>query len=230
MAYLRRKWGFRWSAMAAAIAVTGLIGAVIVLGLKVSLVSAVVDRLATFNVPLSKPPPPPRPPQPRPKPKPAKREEGAPAKKAQATPVVVPKPKIELPAKQVAATIAGTGSASTSGAGGSGNGTGAGGSGNGSGAGGAGFTPARKITKIPDSQYRRLASLGQSSGRVGVSIRVNADGSASGCRVVSSSGNSAADSLMCDLTERYVRFSPARDPSGRAIAQQVTFYPDWHRR
>lgn len=213
--------------MAAAIAVTALFGIVIVTGLNVRMVRTMVDRLKTFDVSLPKPPPPPPPP---PRPEPVKRDQGAPAKAASPSPVAAPKPQVPLPSPEQAAPVAGTGSESASGAGTAGNGTGAGGSGNGTGAGGAGFTPARKITKIPDSQYRRLSALGQSSGRVGVSILVNADGSASGCKVVASSGNAAADSLMCQLTERYVRFSPARDPSGRPVAEQVTFYPNWYRR
>jgi hypothetical protein len=32
---------------------------------------------------------------------------------------------------------------------------------------------------------------------------------------------------MCQLTIQYVRFSPARDPSGRPIAQDVTWVPNW---
>ena len=37
----------------------------------------------------------------------------------------------------------------------------------------------------------------------------------------------AADSLMCQLTERYVRFRPARDPQGRPVAQDIGWSPDW---
>jgi hypothetical protein len=32
---------------------------------------------------------------------------------------------------------------------------------------------------------------------------------------------------MCSLTLSFVRFRPARDPDGRAIAQDITWYPDW---
>jgi protein TonB len=221
----------RWKAMTAAVIATGLLGAGVIAGLHVNIVTAVVRGLQTFNVELPKPPPPPPPPPPKVQQHSAKREQGAPAKAAQPKPVAAPKPVIPLPAKQSAPTVAGNGNANPAGAGTAGNGTGAGGSGNGSGGGGGGgFTPARKISKIPDSQYRRLSAFGTSSGRVGVSIKVEADGSVSSCRVVRSSGIAAADSLMCQLTEQYVRFSPARDPSGRAIAAQVTFFPDWHRR
>jgi protein TonB len=63
-----------------------------------------------------------------------------------------------------------------------------------------------------------------------VTVRVNPDGSASNCRVARSSGSSAADSLMCQLTLAHVRFSPALDPSGRPIAEDVTFFPNWRHR
>ena len=91
------------------------------------------------------------------------------------------------------------------------------------------YTPARRITKIPDAEYRRLSSTGITRGSVGVTVKVNTDGSPSNCRVARTSGDSNIDSLMCDLTLRYVRFDPARDDTGRPVAQDVTFYPNWYR-
>ena len=215
-------------AAVAVIAVHAALAFVILTGLNVGIVNQAVERLKTFN--LEQPPPPPPvqpPPKPRPRPKQVK-PEGAPATKAEPTPVVAPPPKIPAPSPIPAAKIAGTGSASTSGAAASGNGTGAGGYGNGTGGGGSGgFTPARKLTKIPDREYRRFASSGISSGSVAISIRVNPDGSVSNCRIARSSGSPYADSLMCQLTEEYVRFRPALDPSGRPIAQDVTWVPNW---
>jgi protein TonB len=64
---------------------------------------------------------------------------------------------------------------------------------------------------------------------VGVTILVNTDGTVSNCRVARSSGNPYADGLMCQLTLRYIRFEPARDPNGRPVAQDVTFFPNWWR-
>jgi protein TonB len=217
-------------AIAAVIAVHVALATVILTGLNVRMVSHVVARLTTFDI-VQPPPPPPNPPPPKPKPQQAEREAGAPAKKAEPTPVVAPQPRIPAPSPIPAAKIAGTGSASTSGSGTAGTGTGAGGSGNGPGGGGSGgFTPAQKISKIPNQEYRRLVSVsGMERGTVGVSIRVTPDGAASNCRVVRSSGNPTADALMCQLTERYVRFRPARDPSGRPVAQEITWYPNWYR-
>lgn len=220
----------RARAIAAVIAVHAALAAVIVTGLNVRQVAHVVDRLKTFDL-RKPPPPPPRQPPPKSQPHHAARPEGAPAKKAEPSPVVAPPPRIPAPSPIPAAKVAGTGSATTSGAGVSGSGTGAGGSGTGLGGGGyAGFTPARRITKIPDSEYRRLSSTGIPSGAVGVTIRVNPDGSPSNCRVARSSGDPYVDGLMCQLTLRFVRFDPARDASGRAIAQDVTFFPNWYRR
>ncbi|MFL6736403.1 MAG: TonB family protein [Sphingomonas sp.] len=215
-------------AIAGVAAVHVALAFVILSGLNVRMVREAVDQLKTFNI--VQPPPRPVPrlqPRPRPQPK-IEKEAGAPAKKAEPSPVVAPPPKIPAPSPIPAASIAGTGNASSQGAATSGTGTGAGGHGNGPGGGGtAGFTPARKLTKIPDREYRRFASSGISSGSVAVTIRVNPDGSVSDCRIVHSSGSPYADSLMCQLTEQYVRFSPARDAAGRAIAQDVTWVPNW---
>lgn len=217
-------------AIAAVIAVHAALAAVILTGLNVRMVNEAVEHLKTFNI-VQPPPPPPNPPPPRQKPEHAKREAGAEAKKAEPTPVVAPQPRIPAPSPIPAAKIAGTGSAANAGAGNSGTGTGAGGSGNGPGGGGSGgFTPAQKITKIPNQEYRRLVAVsGMDRGTVGVAIRVTPEGAATNCRVVRSSGNPSADSLMCELTERYVRFRPARDPYGRPVAQDITWYPNWYR-
>jgi len=224
----------RWKAMLAAVIATGAIGTAIVSGLNVNIVSQAVERLKTFNLPQPPAPAPvPPPPQRRPQPQ-MKKAAGAPAKAAEPSPIVAPPPKIPAPSPIPAAKIAGTGSASTSGAGTSGTGTGAGGAGNGPGGGGYGdysrFTPARLVANIPNSQYSRLSATGIPSGLVGVRILVNPDGSVSDCRIARSSGDPSIDALVCALTVRYVRFSPARDPGGRPVAQDITYFPNWRRR
>jgi protein TonB len=215
--------------MTAALVVTGVLGFGVISGLNVEVVRGAVEHLRTFSIELPKPPPPE---PPRPRPKQARKAEGAPAA-PKASPVVAPKPEVQLPAKQViaAAVQAGTGASSSNGQGGMGTGTGAGGSGNGLGGGGGGrFTPAQKITKIPDSQYRMLVQIsGMDRGSVGISIRVTPEGRATNCRVIRSSGSPQADSLMCQLTEQYVRFRPALDPNGRPVGQQISWFPNWHR-
>ncbi|HWI76636.1 MAG TPA: hypothetical protein VNS53_06090 [Sphingomicrobium sp.] len=218
----------RWKAMLAALFVTGVLGFGVITGLNVSMVTRAVEHLQAFDITLPKPPPPE---QPQPKPQPKPKAEGAPAA-PKASPIVAPKPEVVLPTKQVIAAAAkpGTGASSSNGQGGVGTGTGAGGTGTGIGGGGGGFTPAQKITKVPNSEYRRLAAIsGMDRGSVGIAIRVTPGGIATNCRVVRPSGSPAADSLMCQLTERYVRFRPAHDPQGRPVAQDITWYPNWFR-
>ena len=218
-------------AIAAVVVVHAGLAAAILTGLNVKTVREVAERLQMIDIRLEPPPPEP-PPPPRPKPEQAKVEEGAAGKKAEPSPIVAPKPRIPVQSPLPAAPVAGTGSATSSGAATAGTGTGAGGSGTGRGGGGTGeFTPAQKLTKVPDREYRRLVAVsGMARGQVGVAVRVNTDGSASNCRVVRSSGNPSADTLICQLTERYVRFRPARDPAGRPVAQDITWYPNWSRR
>lgn len=222
----------RAKAVAAVVAVHAALAVALLTGLRVGVVREAVERMTTIDIREPPPPPPVKPPPPAPKPHQAEKPAGAPAPKAEPTPVVAPQPKLPLPSPIPAAKIAGTGSASSSGAGTFGTGTGAGGSGYGPGGGGTGgFTPAQKITKVPNSEYRRLAfASGMDRGTVGLSIRVTPDGRATNCRIVRSSGSPVADSLMCQLTEEYVRFLPARDPQGRPVAQDVTWYPNWYRR
>ena len=215
-------------AIAAVVAVHAALASLILSGLHVDRFNKVVSAIKTFD--LTEPPPPPPPPPARTQPS-AKKEAGAPAQKAEAAPIVAAPPRIQTPSPIPAAKVAGTGTAPTSGAALAGNGSGAGGNGNGPGGGGyadfSRFTPARKITKIPDSQYRRFADAGMPFGSVAISIRVNPDGSVSNCRVARSSGSGMADALMCQLTLQYIRFSPARDPDGRPVAQDVTWAPNW---
>ena len=223
----------RAKAIAGVAAVHIALAAVILSGLNVAVVRHAVEKLTTINV-VEPPPPPPVEPPPSPKPDRTRLEEGAAGKKAEPSPVVAPKPRIPQPSPLPAAPVAGTGSATSAGASTAGSGTGAGGSGTGRGGGGSGdftgFTPARRLTKIPDSEYGRLSSSGIASGAVGVTILVNTNGSVSNCRIARSSGQPAIDALMCRLTLRYVRFAPARDPSGKPVAQDITFFPNWQRR
>ena len=209
------------------------LGAAILTGLDVKLVEKSVERLKAFDI-NEPPPPPPQPPPPRRTPDRAKEEEGAAGKKAVPSPVVAPEPRIVIPATPpvAAARVAGTGSASTAGAATAGTGTGAGGSGSGLGGGGrgdfSGYTPAQRISRIPNREYRRLvAASGRRNGTVGITLKVNTDGSPSNCRVVRSSGLTSVDSLMCALALQYVRFRPARDAQGRPVAQDITWHPDW---
>jgi periplasmic protein TonB len=221
----------RTKAVAAVVLVHLALAFVILSGLNVRMIGHAVEHLRTFDVVELPPPPPEPPPPPAKQVRQVKHEAGAPAKKAEATPVVAPKPKVETPpvSPVVASPISGTGSASHPGASTAGTGTGAGGTGNGLGGGGdySKFTPAQRISKIPDREYRRLSATGIRNGSVGITIRVNTDGRISNCRIARSSGNSVADSTMCQLAGQYVRFRPALDPARHPVAQDITWYPNW---
>jgi protein TonB len=220
-------------AIVAVVAIHAALAFIILSGLDVRSVRQAVDRMTTIAINEPPPPPPIQPPKPAPRPQPMKKPEGAAARKAEPTPVVAPQPKLPVASPIPTARVAGTSTSTLSGAALAGSGTGAGGSGTGTGGGGGGggaFTPAQKITKIPNGEYRRLVAVsGMDRGTVGLSIRVTPDGRASNCRIVRSSGNGYADALMCQLTEQYVRFRPALDPYGRPVAQDVTWYPNWFR-
>lgn len=234
MGYYRASEGTdRAKAIAGVAVVHVALAGVILSGLNVQMIADRVDSLKTFDI-VEDPVPPPQPPPPSQRAERAKQDEGAAGRKAEPTPVVAPKPRIELQTKPpvAAAPVAGAGEASRSGAATAGSGPGAGGSGLGRGGGGAGdfsgYTPAQRISRIPNREYRRLVQAsGRTTGSVGITLKVNIDGSPSNCRVARTSGDETVDSLMCQLAIRYVRFRPAHDPTGRPVAQDITWYPDW---
>jgi protein TonB len=198
------------------------------------MVRRAVDEMTVVRI--STPPPPPpiaRPAQRRPKSQLINKPQGPPAKKLESAPVAAPEVRA-LPTPLPTTKVAGSGAAASTGAALAGNGKGQSGSGSGAGGGGyadySRFTPARLIANIPNSQYRQLASTGIPSGLVGVTILVAANGSVSNCRIARSSGDPSIDSLVCALTVRYVRFDPARDPYGRPVAQDITYFPNWRPR
>jgi protein TonB len=224
----------RWKAIAAVVAVHVGLAAVIVSGFNVRVVSQMVEQLKTFDIREPPPPPPvpppPVPPPPAPKPRQAKKPEGAPAKKAEPTPVVAPLPRIPAPSPVRVAKIASTGSASTSGAAAAGSGTGAGGSDTGAGGGGTDysrFTPAQLVRNLTRGDYRSIGAGRLPSGRAMVSLRVEPNGAPSSCRIVRSSGDPIVDGGLCPLIEARLRFRPALDDHGRPIPYQLQYVATW---
>jgi protein TonB len=232
MAYRAADNPDRIKALAGVLVVHAGLAAMILSGLDVHLVGPTIERLKTFDI-TEAPPPLPPPPPPSPTPERAREKEGAAAKKALPTPVVAPPPRIVVPAKPpvIASRIASTGSAATAGAASAGTGTGAGGSGTGLGGGGRGdfsrFTPARMLNKIPDREYRRISGGRIPRGSATIAFRVDPQGRINNCRIVRSSGDRAVDAVVCDAAARYLRFSPARDPDGRPVAQDMSYTPTW---
>ena len=186
---------------------------------------------------LSKPPPPPRPPPPRrPKPRP-KQKEGASAPKnikSEATPVVAPKPKIETPPVQkiVASATPRQGTASTqgasdvrgpgTGAGGAGNGNGSGNGGNGSGGGGDNGVadPPHLATAVLSGRDipRDMLDRWPRGATVFMRLRIDARGTVAECTVDRGTGDRAIDSALCNIAHSRLRFRPALNRSGHAVA------------
>ncbi|MCL6699753.1 energy transducer TonB [Sphingomonas sp. NSE70-1] len=180
------------------------------------------------EIPEPQPPPPEEPGK-------AELEEGAAGKKAEPTPVVAPKPAIELPAKPpvVAAPVAGTGNAATAGAAQTGAGPGAGGSGTGRGGGGSGGgggigSEARLLggnsSKLP---ARLLRAFSADRGYGYLMLTVGESGRVTDCGVLQSTGNDAVDQALCNLMIRQSRWQPARDRQGNAISVKVRYTATW---
>lgn len=215
----------------AALGVTGVLGAVLVLGLAVRERLAAPDEdVAIFDV---------SPDRAKPKPKSERmperntRPSGAaapPNLRSRATEVVAPKPIVpiivpptltvaETPAESVQATsgaapVAGPGT----GAGGIGDGFGGGGDGDGDGAGDRDATPPRQIRgRISNRDYPENLSDAGIGGRVTVLYLVETDGRVADCDVVGSSGNRQLDDWTCQLIRERFRFRPSRSGSGRPV-------------
>ncbi|MGN6156108.1 MAG: hypothetical protein ACTHN4_10310 [Sphingomicrobium sp.] len=228
MAYRTPLRTSRWKAMLAALLVTGILGFGVITGLNVSMVSRAVEHLRAIDISLQQPPP--EVPLPKPKPKPRPKAEGAPAA-PKASPVVAPKPEVQLPTSQViaGAAQAGTGASSANGQGGTGTGTAAGGSGLGAGSGGGGNTPARLVRNLSRSDYRRLTAGRLPEGSAGLAIRVNAGGRIDSCRVEHSSGDPVIDSGLCPLVSATLLFQPAHNSSGQPIPYFTHYLATWRR-
>jgi protein TonB len=189
-----------------------------------------------FNV--TEPPPPPVVVEELPQPEDAKpeREEGAASAKnieSKATPVVAPKPPIQLPIPQPipVTKTPNTGSESTqgasnvvgpgTGAGGVGTGTGSGGSGSGTGGGGTGGVATRPsvVRGITNRDYPdEVARYWPRGGAVFIAVRVLPNGRATDCKINRSIGIPAIDQWTCKLVEERAVFRPATDANGRPVA------------
>ncbi len=225
---------------------TGVIA--VVIAIHAALLFAVIHRwgssvgLTNYPSPMSildlrQPPPPPPPPPPqeqRRQPKPKDEEGGsAPNIKSEATPIKAPEPKVVVPPlpqiaasetprqgtapTQGAAPVAGPGT----GTGGSGNGTGTG-TGSGSGGGGEGGVadPPHLVSPVLTGRdfSRELLEQWPRGATVFMRLRVDARGYVSECTVDRGTGVAAIDSQVCNLAHDRLRFRPALNRSGQAVA------------
>jgi protein TonB len=179
------------------------------------------------------------PPEPQPPPEEqagrAEEEEGAAGKKAEPTPVVAPKPVVEVPAKPPipAAPIAGTGSATTAGAATTGTGPGAGGSGTGRGGGGSGGgggigSEARLLggnsARLPSWLLREFTA---DRGFAHLWLTIAETGRVTDCSVLQGTGRSEVDQALCGIMVRQSRWAAARDRRGNPISVKVRYTATW---
>jgi protein TonB len=187
---------------------------------------------------LSNPPPTPPPPPPpqRQQAKPKEKEGGSAPKniRSQATPVVAPKPRIVTPPLQkiAASDTPRQGTAPTegaaevrgpgTGAGGAGNGTGSGRGGNGSGGGGDnGVTePPHLVTPVLSGRdiSRDIFDRWPRGATVFMRLRVDPRGYVAECTVDRGTGDPTIDSALCNIAHERLRFRPALNRSGQAVA------------
>lgn len=78
----------------------------------------------------------------------------------------------------------------------------------------------------PDA-YPAAAIRAEAQGRVVARLTVGPDGRVSDCSVTTSSGNADLDSTTCRIAKLRVRYSPAKDASGTAIASTVSLPVRW---
>ena len=192
--------------------------------------------LRVFNLAQPPPPPPPPPPQQKPQPKPKEKEGGSapPNLRSQATPVKAPTPKVLIPpVPQIAASptpregtkptegaaaVAGPGT----GAGGTGNGTGSGAGGTGSGGGGDNGVaePPHLTTPVLTGRDfpRDMLDQWPRGATVFLRLRVDARGYVAECAVDHGTGNATIDSQVCNVAHDRLRFRPALNRGGQAVA------------
>ena len=191
--------------------------------------------LRMFDV--TEPPPPPPPPQrQRQQPRPKEKEGGSAPKniRSEATPVVAPKPRIETPPVQkiAASETPRQGASPTQGASqerGPGTGAGGVGAGTGSGSGGTGpggggdngvAEPPRLATPVLRGHDFPRDMLSEWPPRATVFLRLRVDnrGYVSECLVDRGTGVPSIDSAMCNIAYERLRFRPALNRSGQAVA------------
>jgi protein TonB len=180
--------------------------------------------------------PPPPPPQLQREPAKPKEKEGGSAPKnirSEATEVVAPRPRVETPPVQqiAAAETPRQGTAPTqgasnvrgpgTGAGGAGTGTGSGAGGSGTGGGGGGAVePPHLVTPVLGGRDipRELLDQWPRRATVFLRLRVDARGYVSECTVDRGTGVRAIDSALCNLAYERLRFRPALNRGGQAVA------------
>ena len=220
-------------------ALVGLIGYGLIVGLAPHLTRTLTEDLKVVALLPDAPPPPPDPVPARKEAEKRKEAAAAPPNlKSKATEIVAPPPPIVLrqPDPVVVAPVAGLGNQASAGAAlVAGPGTGSGGQGNGLGSGdggdgdgGGGGTEAELISnKLRYKDLPRDLWDAHAGGTVTYRATIGINGRLSDCRIARSSGNARLDAATCVLALQHVRFRPARDASGRKVADTALFEQEW---
>ena len=228
-------------------AIHALIALALLRGLGVTLPPVVRDAQQLIAVTLDEPPPPPVPAPPDTedravaRPKDAEGAASPANRKDTPTQIVVPPPEIRLPPQPSLPTapVAGKGNAAAAGAalvpgpgtgaGGIGTGLGSGLNGDGTGGGGGGRGMRARYIRggIDARDYPRRAVERRAQGTVLLRFTVLPNGRVRDCVVTRSSGHRDLDAATCPLLERNLRYRPARDASGREIAETVRGEHEW---
>lgn len=218
-------------ALAAVLLVQFCLGAALLIGLRVDILSRgeIVSRL--IDVALPRPPPPPVVAVSRPRPakhsssaapRSVKKPTGGSPGPVPSHAVPAPSPIIALrPSAPVSGGGSGTGPAAGSGAGG-------GGGGEGYGSGDQGGTDLVQIAgEILPSDYPRHLREQGIGGRVGIVFTVGTSGRVTSCTVTRSSGVPELDALTCRLIQQRFRYRPSTDRYGRPVPDEVEGEHDW---
>lgn len=229
----------RIAAAFAALALEGLLGYALLIGLLVNRPRGPDESVIRLGVTAPEPPPPPAIVPVR---LASRKPEGAaspPNLRARATSMVAPAPVLPaLPSPVTAAPVAGRGGAPSSGAadvpgpgtgsGWWGTGTGGGRGGDGDGDGGGVHTPPRWLRgRLGNSDYPAEAGEAGAGGTVSVRFTVETTGRVGRCIVIASSGNGALDRATCRLIVERYRYRPSLDSRGRPVRSQVEEDHSW---
>ena len=82
----------------------------------------------------------------------------------------------------------------------------------------AAMAPVPTISPTRAIEYPISALRAEEQGRVAYEIDVDVSGNPTNCRIVASSGHSSLDEETCRDILRRVRFKPATDENGNAVA------------
>ncbi|MBV7259018.1 energy transducer TonB [Erythrobacter crassostreae] len=190
--------------------------------------------VSAFTVTITAPP---DPPPPENDPEPDEGAQGDLGREAVPQPVTAPKPKIETkPSPKPQASS--TGTANRSGARAEGDGTGAAGSGTGTGRGNQGggqggvavTKPVHISGAIQNARDYPVPAGGREARRgteVIVRVVVGVDGRARQCSIYRPSPDAEADRITCNLVENRLRFRPATDRNGNAVAAPFYWRQRW---